>query len=536
MHVPKTISRVSALLLLAVAGLLAAPPTPNSPSIGIRRAAQQMEHALAEAKKNPLDLYSFLLRMPKGADLHNHFTGAVYAESYLNAAVEDGLCINPSNFGIVAPPPDADGGAPCGKSGITAKTALTDPLLRSEIIDSLSMRDFAPGRDFVSGRDVATSAGHDHFFAAFARFGPWKIEHRKDFLAEVIRRAADQNESYLELMVVNGGSLIPLGTRVGFDGDFAGTRQKLLDAGIDQYVARLKTNVDQLEQDRIAGLGCISQAGASQANALGCNLTVRYVYQVLREFPKEQVFAQILAGLMLASSDPRVVGINFVQAEDGATALRDYHLQMQMVDYLKPLYPKAHVSLHAGELAPGLVPPEALRFHIREAVELGHAERIGHGVDIGYESDAPALLRELARKQVLVEINLTSNDLILGIRGQDHPFPLYRRAGVPVALSTDDEGVSRSHLTAEYVRAASTYNLTYADLKQMVRNSLEWAFIEGASLWRDHTYRQAVAECANIPDAKCTAFLDANPKARLEADLEARFAKFEKQLLAPAAP
>jgi hypothetical protein len=205
-----------------------------------------------------------------------------------------------------------------------------------------------------------------------------------------------------------------------------------------------------------------------------------------------------------------------------------------MMDYLKPLYPKAHVSLHAGELSPGLVPPEALRFHIREAVELGHAERIGHGADLGYETDAPALLRELARKQVLIEINLTSNDLILGIRGPDHPLPVYRRAGVPVALSTDDEGVSRGHLTAEYVRAVSSYDLTYADLKQMVRNSLEWAFVEGASLWRDRTYRQPVAACASLLDSKCKAFLQANPKARLQADLEDRFAKFEKRALVPA--
>ncbi len=513
----RSIFRSSVLCILATAGLLTAAPKPIP-------VAQQMERALAEAEKNPLTLYGFLLRMPKGADLHNHFTGAVYAESYLRAAAEDGLCVNPSNFAIVAAPLDADGEAPCGLSTIAAKAALGDAILRSEVIDSLSMR------DFVAGRDGATTAGHDHFFAAFARFGPWKPEHRKEFLAEVIRRAADQNESYMELMAIGGGSVSSLGTQIGFDGDFARTREKLLAAGIDQLVAGLKTTVDRIEQDRVEGLGC-----ASRHDAPGCDVTVRYIYQVLRESPKEQIFAQILAGLMLASSDARVVGINFVQAEDGATALRDYHLQMQMLDYLKPYYPEAHVSLHAGELAPGLVPPEALRFHIREAVEVGHAERIGHGVDLGYESDSPALLRELARKQVLIEINLTSNDLILGIRGRDHPFPLYRRAGVPVALSTDDEGVSRSHLTAEYVRAVSAYNLTYADLKQMVRNSLEWAFVEGASLWRDRTYRQHAAECSSMPDPRCKAFLNRNPKARLQADLEDRFANFEKQLLAPAA-
>ena len=51
-----------------------------------------------------------------------------------------------------------------------------------------------------------------------------------------------------------------------------------------------------------------------------------------------------------------------------------------------------------------------LLFHVRQAVELGHAQRIGHGVHIMYETDPYSLLREMAQKRVAVEINLTSND------------------------------------------------------------------------------------------------------------------------------
>ena len=82
------------------------------------------------------------------------------------------------------------------------------------------------------------------------------------------------------------------------------------------------------------------------------------------------------------------------------------------------------------------------------------AERIGHGVDVMYEDDARELLKEMADKHVMVEINLSSNEGILGVEGDEHPFPVYRSAHVPVALSTDDEGVSRIDLTHEYVRAA----------------------------------------------------------------------------------
>jgi adenosine deaminase len=211
--------------------------------------------------------------------------------------------------------------------------------------------------------------------------------------------------------------------------------------------------------------------------------------------------------------------------------MRDYHAQMKMVEYARRLYPKVHVSLHAGELAPGLVPPEGLRFHIREAVEIAHAERIGHGVDVMYETDALALLDTMKRKRVLVEINLSSNDLILGVRGKDHPLPVYRKYGVPVALSTDDEGVARNHLTEEYLRAMVIYGLTYADLKEMARNSLEYSFLPGASYWKDSSYRFPAQPCTAAARAKsCQEFVISSEKAKLQLDLEARFEVFERSL------
>jgi hypothetical protein len=281
-----------------------------------------------------------------------------------------------------------------------------------------------------------------------------------------------------------------------------------------------------VEQDRgrRTALGCDSEPDSPP-----CRVTVRYIYEVLRENPKEQVLAQVLAGFLLASADPLVVGVNFVQPEDGIISMRDYTLHMRMVEFLRRSYPQVHVTLHAGELAPGLVPPEGLRFHVREAVELGRAERIGHGVDVMYETGAEDLLNRMKQRHVLVEINLTSNDLILGVRGADHPLPVYRKRGVPVVFSTDDEGVSRGHLTAEYLRAVQTYDLSYADLKEMVRNSLEYSFLPGESYWRDHSYRAVAKPCmAALKAEPCLRFLKKNEKAAQQRDLEERFQAFEK--------
>jgi adenosine deaminase len=214
--------------------------------------------------------------------------------------------------------------------------------------------------------------------------------------------------------------------------------------------------------------------------------------------------------------------------------MSDYALQMKIVGFLHGLYPKVHISLHAGELAPGLVPPEGLCCHIRLAVEEAHAERIGHGVDVMHEDRPYDLLKEMAAKHVMVEINLSSNDGILGVTGKDHPFPIYRRFHVPVALSTDDEGVSRINMTHEYVRAAETYALSYADLKQMVRTGLEHDFLPGASLWREpDAFTRSAAVCAREaagaakPSGACAAFLTSSEKAQQQWELERRFRDFE---------
>jgi len=193
-----------------------------------------------------------------------------------------------------------------------------------------------------------------------------------------------------------------------------------------------------------------------------------------------------------------------------------------------------HVTLHAGELAPGLVPPDGLRSHIRESIEVGKAERIGHGVDVMYEENPHELLAMMARRKVMVEICLTSNEGILGVRGRQHPLAVYLRAGVPVALATDDEGVSRTEMTREYERAVLDQGLNYILLKKMARTSIEHSFLPGASLWSDIHKSTPVHDCAgerpvNAPSPTCLKFLNSSEKAREQWRLERRLVDFESK-------
>jgi adenosine deaminase len=204
-------------------------------------------------------------------------------------------------------------------------------------------------------------------------------------------------------------------------------------------------------------------------------VSFRFIAQIPRNSSPDNVFVQTAIAAELIRTEPQVVALNFVQAEDNLVARRDYTRQMQIVAFVAKDIP---VALHAGELWLGLVPPPDLTFHIRQAVETAQARRIGHGVSLAFEHDMEGLLGEMRDRRVAVEINLTSNDIILGVRGKDHPLPTYLAAGVPVVLSTDDAGVSRINLTNEYFRAARDYGLTYRALKAIARNALVHSFLD----------------------------------------------------------
>ncbi len=502
-----------ARLAAALATLALAACTAVSP--GDERAVATHFESLRD---RPPELVMFLRRMPKGGDLHNHLSGAIYAESLIRWAAEDGLCLIVVSNTFVPPPCDPGAGKPPVAEHARSSSAY------NALIDALSTRNYTQG----------SRSGHDQFFATFGRFGAATEKRAGDMLAEVATRAAGQNIAYLELMLSpRTWEARPLGARIGWDGNAADTLAKLREAGLADSVPRASQDIDAAEARLRAVLGC----GATPQPP-ACAVTIRYIAQISRTLPAAEVFAQTALAFELVRREKRIVGLNFVQPEDDRTALADYSAQMRMIRDLSALMPEVPVSLHAGELWLGLVPPEALRFHIREAVEVAGARRIGHGVAIAFEDGAEQLLAEMARRNVLVEINLTSNDVILDVRGAQHPLPLYQRHGVPVALSTDDEGVSRIDLSNEYRRAVETYRLSYGEIKAMVRNSLTYSFLTGESLWRDPREARPIAACAGdppgtvAPSAPCAAFLAASEKAALQWRLETDFAAFERSVVA----
>lgn len=498
-----TMFRVIAAAMFVLLLAAAAPPPPEA------RTAALFDRLKGDAAAERL----FLQAMPKGGDLHNHLGGSTYAEDFLAWADRMDLCVAADGGAILAPP--CDGARSLPARGL----ARRDQRLYDRLVDRLSMR----GVDPAGGAGVT---GHDRFFATFERFGPSWQRSIGPMIAAAQESAALDHTLYLELMI-----LPPAMTRA------TATMSAAPDAASDlpalaarlapvlaQTVAQARHDLDTAEAQAASLNGC----GTSRP-APACGVVTRYLVSGLRNLPPAAVFAQLAFGFALAEADRRVVGINLVAPEDGAVARADYALHMAMVRWLGTRHPQVGISLHAGELALGLVPPRDLADHIAQAVTVAGARRIGHGVDIAHETDASALLARMARDHVAVEINLTSNDIILGVRGADHPLDLYRHAGVPVVLSTDDAGVSRIDLTNEYLRAAIEHGLGYRDLKAISRASLEYAFLPGDSLWRDAGRFAPVAACplGTAPGTACRHLLDISARAALQWRLEEAFARFE---------
>ena len=317
--------------------------TPVSRNTPATRASPEARTAaeLQRISGSPAELRAFLAGFPKGGDLHMHLSGAVYAETFLKNAAQDNLCADPvklvllPNIGLTksvpAKPVCADGTVP-------AANALANQKLYDALIDSFSMRAFVPS---------AGVSGHDQFFATFGRFNGIAKAHGGEWMDEVATRAAAQNEQYLEIMTTPDFNLAArLARPMHWTGDAAGFRDVLLKSGLRDNLPADRAELDDMEFRRNE----LEHCGTPQALP-ACAVKVRFLFQVLRAFSNEQVFAQTLLGFELAAADPRVVGINFVQPEDSYNAMANYTTQMQMLRYLRTQYPAVHLSLHAGELA-----------------------------------------------------------------------------------------------------------------------------------------------------------------------------------------
>jgi adenosine deaminase len=130
-----------------------------------------------------------------------------------------------------------------------------------------------------------------------------------------------------------------------------------------------------------------------------------------------------------------------------------------------------HLVHHAGETCG----PAS----IREALDVGLAERIGHGIRA---LDDPDLVAELRERGVPLEVCPSSN-VALGIVGSlaEHPLPRLRAAGLTVTISTDVPDATGCTLSAELALLRDTFALTDAGLAALNRAAVDASFAPAAT-------------------------------------------------------
>ena len=480
-----------ALLAFAVAGAPALAKEPASANEA--KTARHYAALIAGDQPNLAGLTMFFTQMPKGGDLHHHYSGAIYAETYVDFVDKQGFCINKNTYRIETDKAliAAERAKPAAqRSCLSGAEVNADEDVWRELVKRWSNKDF-------HNHSSTQIAPDRRFFHTFGYFGPVANDNLHEGLQEIKQRAIAENVGYIETMFL----LSPFVPDAGFDTQAWKNvdDDKALDAAMRATFAKLDKDpaFNKTIDDFVAGIVKASDGIDDE------RFTMRYQNYVLRLLNPSMVFSSMVSSFKAAQKNPRIVGVNIVGQESQHVPMRDYALHMKMFRFMKAMYPDVKVAMHAGELALGDVPPEGLKFHIDQALSVAGAHRIGHGLDLAHEANAPAIMKTMREKDIPVEINLTSNAFISGVAGADHPINLYRQYGVPYVISTDDAGVTRHTLSHEYVQFASQFKPSYADVKKASYASIRYAFLPVAEKQRltsqlDQRYKKFEADIAAL--------------------------------------
>lgn len=435
--------------------------------------AQTVSAYLDKIRNDAAALTAFFAQMPKGGDLHHHYSGSVYTETFINAVVAQDYFINKATLEVEANMPPGGEGQWQRFSTLAKEGTLYN--YKELLAQKWSAKDYVE----------MGYPPHRQFFESFGHFFIGARATLAEGLLELKDRAIKEGVSYIETSV----NLIPCEAQI--------SDLHFLDESLRQF-AQLRDTLNLYallnriyEAVTANGAGqCAENYNRQVIHKMHDSLridddkfTMRYQSFVVRNMPPVELFKNIIVAFESANRSPLVVGVNIVAPEHYDIAMNDYWLHMQFFKYCHQKYPAVQYAMHAGELTLGLVKPEELTWHINSAVYDAKAGRIGHGVDIAYEKDSYKLLAHMAKNKIPVEINLGSNEFILRLKGNRHPIMLYKNAGVPIVISTDDAGILRTNLIEQFVLLAMRYpQIKYADIKQFVYNSITYSFIEESTL------------------------------------------------------
>lgn len=426
---------------------------------------------LENIRPNRSALFGFFSMMPKGGDLHHHYSGSIYTESYIEYVFKKDLYVNEDTLEIA-------------KDISTLPAEIQKEWKKFSQVanpDKLKLRllRFWSTKDFVKGE----RSQDEHFFSTFPAFSiPSKEDYIKG-LQELKKRATNQKLSYIETIFISINTKdIQLPNEQELD-------EKFLEFQKNNDFNSINTELEKIYSNYLEQIKVVARRHTqtiekyhADSNVEDANFVLRFQNYVARYKQPVDVFIELYACFHSCDNSKLISGVNIVAAENGEVSMRDYWLHIMFFKFLEKKYPAVKYAIHAGELVGGMVQPENLGTHIKQSLVLNNLTRIGHAVDIIYDTDFTKTIKLLQTKKKVIEINLTSNEFILGVANDLHPIEIYYRNGIPIVICTDDEGVLRTSITEQYVILAHRYKLTYNEIKEVVKNSITYSNLEDGAL------------------------------------------------------
>ena len=383
----------------------------------------------------PAQLYAFLYDMPKGGDLHHHFTLSHRPADILKAAtsLKNNRYYTRVRF------------ASCDEDQNDTLLFRTIQQSTFAALPDCVKQEFAP-------LDALTSKQRDDWTSALILDKPG--EGRNEFFEVIVRRLADPSHDP-ELS--------------------AALFERMLERYSHEGLLYLESQASPLGFVDTTGKPFPLTQGADtfrrvlakpEVKRLG--IDVRFLVTGIRFAPNAEDTLTHIYDFIDHNRD-LWVGVNLAGREDNGKGQPLRFLET--FRKLRRQYSGIHMSIHGGEVDnPG---PQ-----VRQTLLLG-AERIGHGLNLITDPDGMLLMRN---GPYLVENALISNRLLEYTPDlMQHPFIEYLRFGIPVCLNTDDSGVWDSNLTDEYFTAVTTFKLTWNEVVQLGRNSLKHSFLDPPS-------------------------------------------------------
>ncbi|MFV8358638.1 adenosine deaminase, partial [Flavobacterium sp. XS1P32] len=271
--------------------------------------SQPTDAYFEKIRNNEAQLTAFFSQMPKGGDLHHHFSGSIYAEPLLQHAIKEDFYLNTETMDVRKVKENSGNWSLF--SSLEANGTLN--IFKQKIMQKWSVKDY----------NYVDYPSDKLFFESFMKFEPAIKGNFGQGLLELKNRAISENVSYIETQL----STIP--TTMITD-DLTSFNIKLRKLALVKNEKAITTSLDSVFNS------LLKKNAESYAKDFNTNFvakmhndlkiddkqfTMRYQNFVLRFMEPVDLFKNLVIAFISANNSPLVAGVNIVSPEDGETAM-----------------------------------------------------------------------------------------------------------------------------------------------------------------------------------------------------------------------